>query len=70
MNNVYNHVYSLKQGLDGEEAKFAAFNQLGFDRVCIGLKKHGAATKFLQLPRSEASMRNLMSQNTFKSKLN
>ncbi|XP_065054606.1 uncharacterized protein LOC135683313 isoform X2 [Rhopilema esculentum] len=38
-NSVYNHVYALKEGLDGDqEAKFPAFNTLPFTKVCAGMR--------------------------------
>eukprot|EP00794_Sanderia_malayensis_P009159 gene9159-10132_t len=66
-NNVYNHIYALKYNvkIHGQEAKFPAFNQLSYTKVCIGMRYDGV-TKFLETPATETSMLSLMQSGVYK----
>eukprot|EP00795_Rhopilema_esculentum_P015213 gene15213-6416_t len=55
-NSVYNHVYALKEGLDGDqEAKFPAFNTLPFTKVCAGMRL-GSEKNFITLHKPSSSL--------------
>lgn len=56
---MYNQVYSLKQGMDGEEAKFEAYNKLNLTKICLGFRYNGQ-TNYVEIPINAASMLSLI----------
>eukprot|EP00794_Sanderia_malayensis_P009158 gene9158-10131_t len=66
-NNLYNHIYALKYNVEthGQEAKFPAFNQLSYTKVCIGLR-NGGVSKFSETSATETSMLSLMQSGVYK----
>eukprot|EP00795_Rhopilema_esculentum_P007866 gene7866-13744_t len=52
--NVYNQVYGLAGGLNGEEAKFEAFNRMAFNEVCLGFTASGTS-QYVKISKSATS---------------